>query len=118
MSCSAAAVCEKIGCHFEAAGHQYTVTEHLAPVNFRKDDKRLVKLLNAYRSVTGDMETEPITIGGATYTRFVPDSVAFGPVYANQEELAHEPNEYLEIGQLKVITEIYEKALENLLSAE
>lgn len=38
-----------------------------------------------------------------------------GPIYADQEELAHEPDEYLEIEQLKTMTEIYEKALENLL---
>ena len=85
-------------------------------MNFSREDPWLQKLLAAYREVTGDMVTEPITIAGATYTRFVPNSVAFGPVYADQEELAHEPNEYLEVRQLKDITEIYGKALKNLLT--
>lgn len=115
MTCPAEETCGEIRRRFAEAGFAFSQAEHLAPVNFRKEDPWLQKLLNAYRDVTGDRETEPITIGGATYTRFVPNSVAFGPIYADQEELAHEPDEYLEIVQLKTMTEIYEKALENLL---
>ena len=116
MTCNPEETCRHIQEQFEGAGFSYTVTEHLAPVNFSKEDPWLQKLLAAYREVTGDMDTAPITISGATYTRFVPNSVAFGPVYADQEELAHEPNEYLEIKQLKDVTKIYGKALENLLT--
>ncbi|MDE6902088.1 MAG: Sapep family Mn(2+)-dependent dipeptidase [Lachnospiraceae bacterium] len=116
MTCDPEKTCSHIQKQIEGVGFSYAVTEHLAPVNFSREDPWLQKLLAAYREVTGDMVTEPITIAGATYTRFVPNSVAFGPVYADQEELAHEPNEYLEVRQLKDITEIYGKALENLLT--
>lgn len=102
----------------EERGFEVQITEHLKPVNFSKDEEHLKKLLLAYRKITGDTQTQPITIGGATYTRFVPNSVAFGPVYADQEELAHEPNEFLEIRQFLELAEIYSEALECLMKEE
>lgn len=73
-------------------------------------------LLAAYREVTGDVTSLPITISGATYSRFVPNAVAFGPVYPDQEELAHQPNEFISLIQLGEWTEIYICALERLLA--
>ena len=43
------------------------------------DDDRIVTLLNIYRTVTGDTEGEPYTMGGGTYARRLQNAVAFGP---------------------------------------
>ena len=67
--------------------------------------------MNVYKEVTQDNEAKPIVIGGATYARALPNTLAFGPVFPKQKELAHEPNEFIEIEHLKTITEIYGKAI-------
>ena len=67
--------------------------------------------MSAYQSVTGDYSSEPISLGGATYARAIPNAVAFGPVFPNQEELAHEADEHYGISDLQRIVNIYMDAL-------
>lgn len=81
------------------------------PIYFKKNSKLINELLSVYQEVAGDYENEPIALGGATYARAIPNAVAFGPVFPNQEELAHEPNEHYTIRDFERITEIYAKAL-------
>ena len=66
--------------------------------------------------MTGDTTHEPFSIGGATYARALPNAVAFGPQFPYEEELAHEPNEFLAIDSLEKMTAIYGRALEKLLA--
>ena len=72
-------------------------------------------LMDAYREITGDTEHEPFSIGGATYARFLPESVSFGPLFPYEMELAHEANECLSVESLTGMTEIYILALEKLV---
>jgi len=90
---------------------EYFEYEHLEPIFFSKSDSMVKKLMNVYKEVTQDNEAKPIVIGGATYARALPNTLAFGPVFPKQKELAHEPNEFIEIEHLKTITEIYGKAI-------
>jgi succinyl-diaminopimelate desuccinylase len=42
--------------------------------------------------------------------------VAFGPVFPDEEELAHEPNEFIDIDRLILMTHIYARAIYELVN--
>ena len=65
-------------------------------------------------SVTGDKDTKPLAIGGATYARAIPNAVGFGPVFPYEAELAHEPNEFASIDSLIKAQQIYYRTLERI----
>lgn len=67
-------------------------------------------LLSAYRGVTGRMEA-PVTIGGGTYCREMPNTLAFGPVFPGEKELAHEKDEYITVENLITCAKIYAQAI-------
>ena len=46
------------------------------------------------------------------------NTVAFGPIFPGQVEMAHLPNEFIAIEDLDKCTEIYIRALSNLLTRE
>lgn len=75
----------------------------------------MVLLEKAYRQVTGDYVNRPFTVGAATFARTMPNTVAFGPIFPEQEEMSHLPNEFISIEDLNKTTEIYINALHNLI---
>lgn len=81
------------------------------PVYFERESRLVTTLMEVYRECTGDRDTEPIALGGATYARAIPNAIAFGPVFPDQEELAHEANEFFAIADYRRIMEIYVKAI-------
>lgn len=81
------------------------------PVFFERESRLVTTLMEVYRECTGDRESEPIALGGATYARAIPNAIAFGPVFPDQEELAHEANEFFAIADYRRIMEIYTKAV-------
>ena len=97
-------------------GFFYNEVDYLAPVYHKKDSALIRCLMEAYQEVTGDMDTEPMAIGGATYARALPNAVAFGPLFPYEEELAHEANEFLSIESLQKMTEIFVKGLYKLMT--
>ena len=69
--------------------------------------------MKVYKEQTGDMESEPITIGGGTYARAMENAVAFGPNF--QDKRSSSPkDEFISIEHLMEITKIYAKALYEL----
>jgi succinyl-diaminopimelate desuccinylase len=86
-----------------------------SPVHYVPQDSTLVQtLLHAYQSVTGDLESEPTTIGGGTYARMLPNAVAFGALLPGREDVAHRVNEYMYVEDLYTAVDIYTKALLDL----
>ena len=71
-------------------------------------------LLKAYQDISGDLETLPMTIGGGTYARNTINSVAFGMCFPNEEELAHQTDEYADIENLLKAGEIILDAIYNI----
>lgn len=71
------------------------------------------KLMEAYTDFTGE-RTKPVSIGGGTYARSMPNAVAFGPVFPGEPELAHQKDEYIDIDNLIKITKIYAHAIQKL----
>lgn len=73
-------------------------------------------LLSVYREYTGD-DSPPLVTGGGTYARSIDNAVAFGPVFPDQEELAHCPDEFISEEYLLLSAKIYAQALMRLANA-
>ena len=86
----------------------------MKPIYVPKNDPLVEKLMKVYKEETGDLDSEPITIGGGTYARAMDNAVAFGPVFPGQEEVAHQKDEYISIEHLMKMAKIYAKALYEL----
>ncbi len=76
-----------------------------------KDSELVQALLKAYQDVTGDLSSLPMTIGGGTYARMMPNAVAFGAMLPGREDVAHRVDEYMYIEDLYTAVDIYTKAL-------
>ena len=108
-------------CIEEAAAEmacQYVTVDQMRPIYFKRDDEVVALLEKAYRDVTGDVINQPFTVGAATFARAMPNTVAFGPIFPEQEEMSHLPNEYISVEDLNKTTEIYINALNNLATRQ
>lgn len=86
---------------------------NLNPLYVPKESELVQTLLRVYREESGDM-SEPLTIGGATYARAIPNAVAFGSLFPGQEEFAHQKDENWGVEDLIRNTKIYAKAIYEL----
>lgn len=91
---------------------------HHKPLYRPIDDPFITTLMNCYRDNTGDMETQPLVIGGGTYARAMDHCVAFGASFPGEHEVAHQKDEYLAIDSLMAMTNIYADAIYRLTTAE
>ncbi|MBP3645111.1 MAG: dipeptidase PepV [Clostridia bacterium] len=82
---------------------------HVAP-----NSKLVTALMEAYAEVTGDTEAKPMAIGGGTYAKMLEEGVAFGSLFPDEEELAHQAGEYISIDSLVKNLYIFVKAIEKL----
>ena len=89
------------------------INRHVPPLYVDENNIYLKELLKAYNSVTNE-EVKPITIGGRTYCTMIPNSVSFGAKFPQDEELAHQANECMDLDNFKKIIKIYLQALINL----
>lgn len=81
------------------------------PAHFVKEDSTLVQgLKKAYEEITGQA-AHCISIGGATYARAFPNSVAFGPLFPGQKGTEHQPDEYIEIESFLKLADIIANAI-------
>jgi succinyl-diaminopimelate desuccinylase len=73
-------------------------------------------LLDAYHEVTG-RPRQAIAIGGGTYARCLKEGVAFGSLFPEDEELAHQAGEYMTIDGLMANVKIFTRAIVKLAGA-
>lgn len=96
---------------------EYEELDWLPPVYLPHDHFLIEQLKAVFQEETG-LDSQPISTGGATYARAIPNCVAFGPLFPGQKKMAHKTDEYIEIKSLIKMTQIYAKALERLLMQE
>ena len=65
---------------------EVTVIRLLPSTLFPKDERNVQKLTKVYEQITG-LDGTPVTTTGATYARFMPNIVAFGPSFPGQKAL-------------------------------
>ena len=104
---------EEVLALFENAGVACEELRFQAPLYNEKDGK-LVKTLNGvFQKVTG-LTAEPVAIGGGTYARALEKGCGFGPEMEGDENVLHQPNEYITFKQIGLLLEIYYEAVKEL----
>ena len=85
------------------------------PHHIPAEHKIVRGLMQVYNEVTGD-EAKPLAIGGGTYSRMMPNTVAFGVVFPDEEDCCHIADEYICIESMMKATKIYARAIAELAS--
>ncbi|NLZ89162.1 MAG: M20 family metallopeptidase [Clostridiales bacterium] len=67
-------------------------------------------LLDAYHEVTG-LEKVTMAIGGGTYARALAEGVAFGALFPDEEDIAHQADEYVRPDSLHQSMRIFARAI-------
>ncbi len=93
----------------------YEEFDWLRSIYVAKDSHLITNLMAAYQEVTGDLESEPVSSGGATYARAMDNCVAFGAVLKTGVKTEHQPNECIVEADMKIAMQIYMKAFEKLV---
>lgn len=92
-------------------GLAYREFDWLAPLYLPLDHPVVQTLLRVYREVSGDTVSEPISSGGATYARAMPNCVAFGALLHDELLTEHQPNERVPLANLHKAMQIYARAV-------
>ena len=116
VSVSKEFVMEKLTSAAAIHGFEISENDYLRSIYTPLDSPLVKSLMDAYQEVTGDLKSEPISSGGATYARAIDNCVAFGAAFPHSEETEHQPNEYATIEDLKTAMEVYSVAFQKLLS--
>ena len=83
------------------------------PLHVPADHKIVKGLLKVYHEVTG-LEAYTIAIGGGTYSRMMPNTVAFGVCFPGDMDLCHVADEYIDIEKMMLGVKIFAHAIVEL----
>lgn len=81
-----------------------------------KSAPHIPTLLQVFRHYTGQKTAEPITIGGGTQARLLPNGVNFGPAMPNEPYTGHSDHEFMTVERLRLSLRMYVAALAHLTS--
>ncbi|WP_312468852.1 M20 family metallopeptidase [Neobacillus sp.] len=95
-------------------GLEYKEFDYLKSIYVPKEHFLIQTLMKVYQEVTGDLVSEPISSGGATYARAMDNFVAFGAVFPYQTKTEHQPNEHIELAEMFKAMLIYAKTIYDL----
>ncbi len=94
-------------------GVKYETVHFQKPLFHEKDSELITTLLSTFEECTG-VKAEPIAIGGGTYARALKEGVGFGPEMPDDPPVVHMADEHITLERVKLLLEIYEKAIERL----
>jgi len=99
-----------------AQQYNLTYNEHdwLAPIYLSLQHPLVKTLLKVYQEVTSDYDSTPMTSGGATYARAIPNCVAYGPNFPKTPVTEHQPNENMALEELFMAMKVYAYAINEL----
>ena len=95
---------------FEKAGFHVEKEVHKAKLYIPEDSELVQTLLKVYRDQTGN-DGKPKCIGGGTYAKMLPNTLAFGPIFPSDEVREHKPDEYISIDNLMKNAQIIASAM-------
>ena len=81
---------------------------------FIDKNNTLVQTLCKVFNESCNTNLEPITIGGATFSRAFPNCVCFGMNFPGDKDMCHQTDEFVDINKLLFATNIYAKAIYEL----
>ena len=96
---------------FAGAGFRETHMLHKKALYMPADSPLVSKLMKVYTDYTGDTAAAPKCIGGGTYAKMIPNTLAFGPIFPGDEVREHKPDEYMELSRLMDNTKILASAI-------
>ena len=85
------------------------------PLHVPQEHKIVRGLMQVYNELTSS-DLKPLAIGGGTYSRMMPNTVAFGIVFPDQEDCCHIADEHIEIDRMMEAVRIYARAIAELAS--
>lgn len=94
-------------------GLTYEDFDSLPSLYVPKDHPLIQTLSKVYHDVTGN-DSEPLSIGGATYAKSMKNCVAFGALLPDSPETEHQANEYFLLKDILTCMEIYGLSLYEL----
>ena len=95
---------------FERAGFTLDHEFHKDKLYVPEDSELVSTLLRVYREQTG-LDGAPISIGGGTYAKAIPNLVAFGCQFPGEEGREHQPDEFITIENLMKNAQIIAQAM-------
>lgn len=98
----------------KGSGIELTNWRCTPPLFFPPSHPLVSTLMSVYRDRTGDTESKPITIGGGTYARSMPNAVAFGALFPGAVDTMHQKDEYIVLDDLYKMTDIFTLAIQRL----
>ena len=90
---------------------------HKKPHHVPPSNALVTALLDAYHEETG-RKRECLSTGGGTYARSLEEGVAFGSAFPEDEELAHQANEYIAVDALIQNAYIFANAIQKLAGGD
>ncbi|EPZ37731.1 MULTISPECIES: dipeptidase PepV [Anoxybacillus] len=98
-----------------AKRHQFVLNNfsNSSPHYVAKDHPLVQTLQRVYEEQMGE-RASLLAIGGGTYARSLQAGVAFGPLFPNRPDVAHQKDEYMFIDDLLKATAIYAQAIYEL----
>ena len=111
MRCPVTADLEKLRAAAEAHLPGFAVTaESKAPHHVPADSELVTCLLAAYDEETG-LQGKPMSTGGGTYAKVRKQGVAYGALFPDEEDVAHQADDYTDLDRLTLAAKIYANAL-------
>lgn len=95
-------------------GLTYEEYDYLPSLYVPIDSDLVTTLMAVYQEKTGDFENQPISSGGATFARTMPNCVAFGACFPETEQTEHQENERMPLEDLYKTMDIYTEAVYRL----
>ena len=83
---------------------------HKAKLYIPEDSQLVSTLLKVYTEQTG-LTGKAKCIGGGTYAKMLPNTLAFGPIFPGDEVREHKPDEYIGIDNLMKNAQIIAHAM-------
>ncbi|MGT2715506.1 Sapep family Mn(2+)-dependent dipeptidase [Streptococcus respiraculi] len=111
-SCTKEQLVAQIETHLPPTIH-IEIVSNWDPVLYDKSSCYVQTLQQVYNECTGNDAT-PVTTTGGTFAKIVPNIIAYGPSYPGQTDIAHLPDEWIDLDDLKMNTCIYGLALARL----
>ncbi len=96
---------------FSDAGWQIISMKKSEPLYMEESSDLVVKLMEVYRQETGRTQDKPMSIGGGTYAKSMPNVLAFGPVLPDEPSNIHEANECWDIDNMMTSAKIMGAAI-------
>lgn len=81
------------------------------PIFMELDDPFVVKLLEAYRTETGDSDSKPIIEGGSTYAKLFDNVICFGALFPGEESSMHQTDERMSKESFMKMARIFARAI-------